>query len=43
VKNILRLNLLLLLYCYLFPFIGMAVEDVMSVKLIYDEYKKIKK
>jgi hypothetical protein len=31
-------------YCiFLFPFVGMAVEDAVSAKLIYDEYKKIKK
>lgn len=28
---------------YLFLFVGMAVEDAVSAKLIYEEYKKIKK
>jgi ornithine cyclodeaminase/alanine dehydrogenase-like protein (mu-crystallin family) len=27
----------------LFSFVGMAVEDAVSAKLIYDENKKIKK
>jgi hypothetical protein len=28
------------LYVLLFPFVGMAVEDAVSVKLIYYEYKR---
>jgi hypothetical protein len=42
-KNLLMLYLLLLLCISLFPCEGMAVEDAVSAKLIYDEYKKIKK
>ena len=38
-----RLNFNLLMHNHPPSVLGMAVEDVVSAKLIYEEYKKIKK
>jgi hypothetical protein len=42
VKTYFKVKPSFIIYVFLFPFAGMAVKDT-SVKLIYDEYKKVNK